>query len=125
MKRSLALISILAFALTACGTRDTKYDTFAQCLDQAGAKFYGAFWCPHCKEQKELFGDSEDLLPYVECAEGGKNAQPELCAEEGIKGFPTWKFKDGTVVSGSQSLEKLSEYTTCPLPGEETSIMNQ
>ncbi len=125
MKRSLTLMFILALALTACGPRDTKYDTFAQCLDNSGAKFYGAFWCPHCVDQKELFGDSEDLLPYVECAEGGKNAQPALCTAEGVKGFPTWKFADGRTVSGVQSLEKLSEYTTCPLPSEDASVMAQ
>src|SRR3989344_9366604 len=34
------------------------YDTFAQCLTEKGAIFYGTFWCPHCKDQKELFGNS-------------------------------------------------------------------
>ena len=27
----------------------TPYDTFAQCLSDAGTKFYGTFWCPHCQ----------------------------------------------------------------------------
>ena len=27
-----------------------------QHLKQVGAKMYGAFWCPHCQEQKQLFG---------------------------------------------------------------------
>ncbi len=28
----------------------------AQHLKQTEAKFYGAFWCPHCHDQKQLFG---------------------------------------------------------------------
>ena len=27
-----------------------KYDTFASCIKESGALFYGAFWCPHCQE---------------------------------------------------------------------------
>ncbi|MCX6753767.1 MAG: hypothetical protein NTV03_01795 [Candidatus Nomurabacteria bacterium] len=30
----------------------SKLDGFAQCLKTGGAEFYGAFWCPHCQEQK-------------------------------------------------------------------------
>ena len=29
-----------------------KYDTFAKCIKDRGAIFYGAFWCPHCQAQK-------------------------------------------------------------------------
>ena len=35
-----------------------KYDAFAQCLKTQGVLFYGAFWCPHCQNQKALFGFS-------------------------------------------------------------------
>ena len=31
-------------------------DSFAQCLTSKGMKMYGAWWCPHCAEQKESFG---------------------------------------------------------------------
>ena len=43
----------------------TKYDGVAQCLTEKGVKFYGAFWCPHCQNQKKMFGRSARLLPYV------------------------------------------------------------
>jgi hypothetical protein len=33
-----------------------KYVEFAQCLSDKGAVFYGAFWCTHCKSQKQMFG---------------------------------------------------------------------
>ncbi len=105
--------------LTAC-ERDTTYDNFATCIADSETVFYGAFWCPHCADQKALFGDSVDLLPYVECDPNGKDSQTQLCKEEGIEGYPTWKFPDGTVKSGLVSLEDLSDLTSCPLPGEES-----
>lgn len=95
--------------------RVTKYDTFAQCLSDAGAKFYGAYWCPHCKEQKALFENSSKI-PYIECSSPNGQDQLQICKDEGITGYPTWKFADGSVADGNQTLEKLSEKTSCPLP---------
>lgn len=114
---SLSLFSLLL--LTAC-ERDTTYDTFATCIADSDAVFYGAFWCPHCADQKALFGDSVDLLPYVECDANGKNPQVQVCKNEGVESYPTWKFSDGTVKTGLVSLEDLSDLTSCPLPGEES-----
>jgi glutaredoxin len=73
-----------------------------------GVKMYGAFWCPHCIDQKELFEDAKDLIPYVECTE-----EKEVCQREGISGYPTWKFTDGTSLSGSQSLSLLAQKSDC------------
>src|SRR3989344_8083454 len=47
--------------------RPARLDEFARCLKDRGAIFYGAFWCPHCQNQKTMFGRSSRLLPYVEC----------------------------------------------------------
>ena len=33
-----------------------------------------------------------------------------------ITGYPTWKFADGTVANGNQTLEQLVEKTACELP---------
>ena len=63
-----------------------KYDDFAVCLKDKGATFYGAFWCPHCQAQKELFGRSEKLLPYVECSTPDGQAQLQVCIDKEIKG---------------------------------------
>ena len=38
--------------------RTHKYDAFARCLKDRQVKMYGAYWCPHCAEQKEMFGES-------------------------------------------------------------------
>jgi hypothetical protein len=58
----------------------------------AGALFCtaGAYWCPHCQEQKHKFGDAAGFLPYVECDSKGRNAQPECCERAGVRVFPTW-----------------------------------
>jgi hypothetical protein len=48
-----------------------KYDTFAKCLTAHGAKMYGLYWCPHCIEQKKMFGESFRYVDYVECAVKG------------------------------------------------------
>ena len=34
---------------------------------------YGLYWCPHCIEQKEMFGDAFHYVPYVECAIKGSS----------------------------------------------------
>ncbi len=92
-----------------------KYDTFAQCLSDSGAKFYGAFWCPHCQAQKALFGKSAKLLPYIECSTPDGKSQLPICTEKEIKGYPTWILPDGSRISGEQSFETLAEKTACPL----------
>ena len=93
-----------------------KLDTFASCIKDSGALFYGAFWCPHCQNQKAMFGSSAKLLPYVECSTPDGKSQLPLCTDAGVTGYPTWLFVDGTRESGEVSLEKLSEKTNCPLP---------
>jgi hypothetical protein len=93
-----------------------KLDAFAQCLEDKGATFYGAFWCPHCAEQKRLFGKSETELPYVECSTPDGQRQTQVCIDAGIQSYPTWEFADGERVTGVQQLEALAERTACELP---------
>ncbi len=95
-----------------------KYDTFAQCLKDKGAIFYGAFWCPHCQATKKLFGSSQKLLPYVECSTANGQGQTQICIDKGIQSYPTWVFADGSTLNGEQSLEALAEKTSCVLPVE-------
>ncbi len=88
-------------------------DGFAKCLGPKGATFYGAFWCSHCKDQKDLFGTSAKYLPYVECSPPDGNGQLEVCNAAGIRGYPTWIFSDGTRIGGAQSLDYLASKTGC------------
>lgn len=91
-------------------------DAFAQCLGEKGAKFYGAFWCPHCQNQKKLFGSSERYLPYIECSTANGQGRLPVCEQANIEGYPTWEFADGPRLSGEVPLETLAENTGCELP---------
>lgn len=93
-----------------------KLDAFASCIKDSGATFYGAFWCPHCQATKALFGRSSRLLPYVECSTPDGKSQLPICNTAKIESYPTWEFKDGSRLSGEQSLSKLAEKTQCQLP---------
>lgn len=95
-----------------------KYDQFATCLGEQGAKFYGAFWCPHCRNQKNMFGDSAKLLPYVECSTLDGQNQLAVCTEKNVTTYPTWEFKDGSRLTGEIPLEILAEKTSCELPSD-------
>lgn len=97
-------------------TVSSNYDTFATCLKDKGVTFYGTFWCPHCKNQKNLFGSSASLLPYVECSTADGLGQTQICKDKNIQGYPTWVFADGTSLSGEQTLATLSSKTSCTLP---------
>ena len=85
----------------------------AKHLQATGVKMYGAFWCPHCYEQKELFGkEAFAEIDYVECDPQGKNPQRDTCIAKGIQSFPTWEI-DGKLYSGAKELgefAKLSKY---------------
>lgn len=81
----------------------------AKHLTNVGAKMYGAYWCPHCIDQKKLFGqEAVAQMPYVECDPSGANSQAAICQSKGIKGYPTWEI-NGQQVSGTQSLDQLAQ----------------
>jgi hypothetical protein len=98
---------------------------FAMCLKDSGATFYGAFWCPHCAATKRMFGNAASYLPYKECSTPDGSSQVAECTAQGVKGYPTWVFKDGTRLEGETTLGTLSQRSGCPLPtgiaGEEAS----
>ena len=111
---SIALVTVRAACTDELG--DT-YVGFAQCLTNKNVTMYGAYWCPHCANQKKLFGTQGfEKVKYVECAVGGPSAQPVLCTEKKIEGYPTWIFPDGSRLQGEISLEELSKKGVCSLP---------
>ncbi len=91
-----------------------KYDSFAQCVADSGAKFYGAWWCKHCQTQKAVFGKSAKLLPYVECQTPDSKPMQQ-CEDLNITGYPTWIFADGTRTSGQQTFQQLADKTSCAI----------
>jgi uncharacterized membrane protein len=87
----------------------------ARHLREQGAIMYGAYWCPHCREQKALFGDAANDVPYVECAADGINGRPDLCEKAGVRAFPTWVM--GTArLEGTQSLAALAAFSKFEAP---------
>jgi glutaredoxin len=108
----LAFIGIVGFSASGYfannGNNSGKYDEFAKCLSEKGATMFGAEWCGHCKEQKEMFGESFKYVNYVECPQN-----QDLCQQKGITGYPTWII-NGIQNPGVQSFEKLKELTGCP-----------
>ena len=84
---------------------------FAKYLSDNNIVMYSAYWCPHCNDQKQLFGKKavEELI-IVECAKDGKNNKYKLCQEKGIEGFPSWEINN-EIYSGTMSLNELAEMT--------------
>mmetsp|Transcript_558 Transcript_558/g.899 ORF Transcript_558/g.899 Transcript_558/m.899 type:complete len:243 (-) Transcript_558:105-833(-) len=83
----------------------------AQHLKSIGAVMYGAYWCPHCSHQKELFGaEAWSLIPYVECSTKGfyYDAGKVNKVITKIDGFPTWNIPSNKEqwVSGEMPLER-------------------
>jgi hypothetical protein len=93
-----------------------KYDAFAKCIANTSTTFYGAFWCPHCHDQKNEFGNSAQYLPYVECSLPDGSGQTQTCIDDKVQEYPTWQFPDGSRFTGLLSLETISQKTGCPLP---------
>ena len=81
----------------------------AEHLTAIGAKKYGAFWCPNCYEQKQLFGpEAFSKIDYIECDPQGKNPQRDTCMAAGIQSFPTWEI-NGEFYPGTKTLSELAE----------------
>nr|OEJ79792.1 hypothetical protein A5482_09200 [Cyanobacterium sp. IPPAS B-1200] len=82
----------------------------AEHLASVGATKYTAYWCPHCYDQKQLFGEEAyNIVPHVECTPDGLNGEPQKC-EGVVRAFPTWLI-DGEVYEGTQTLERLAQLT--------------
>ncbi len=114
-----ALVGVMVYASS---ERNKKQEAlgaaltpFATCLKDSGAVFYGAFWCPHCQEQKALFGSASDSLPYVECSMENGQDTTQICLDKKIQRYPTWEF-NGERVEGVLGLTELSQRTGCQLP---------
>ena len=98
----------------AAGPEDPQLQALAIHLADTDAKFYGAYWCPRCQEQKAVFKASAKRLPYVECSSGGRGSPlTKPCADAKIKGYPTWIIKDQryTGLQTPRSLAAASGFT--------------
>ena len=118
-KLVVAVLIVAAFALViflGLRKRGTRLGAFAKCLAAKPAKMYGAYWCPHCADQKEMFESSFQYVPYVECGVPGSRDEAQVCKDAGIKHFPTWEFVGGQRQEGTLALQALGTKTGCSLP---------
>ncbi len=92
----------------------------AKHLDQEGFEFYGAAWCPACTQQKQLFQDGQEYLPFTDVTlnDAARSQDPQY-ASLNITEYPTWVFPDGTHHSGVQSIESLIEASDYVNPAED------
>jgi glutaredoxin len=93
------------------GPEDPWIRSLAEHLSKSDVKFYGASWCPHCADQKKMFGSSVTRIPYVECSPGGPQApQAQVCKDKNIESYPTWII-NGQRYTGVQPLDTLAQMT--------------
>lgn len=109
----IAVAALSLFVLVGCNkgatvTSNANLDTFAKCVTDAGAKMYGTETCPHCQNQKALFGESFQYINYTDCMQN-----PNACA--GIDRVPTWEFSDGVQEVGEKTFAELADKTKCEL----------
>jgi glutaredoxin len=106
------IIAIIVVFITGCGgagivNEPGPYDDLAQCLTEKGAVLYKTEWCPHCKKQKEAFGNSLRYITMVDCDD-----EKRVCQEEGITGYPTWII-GGKQYQGDRSPASLGAIAGC------------
>ena len=95
-------------------TAPGQYDKLAQCLTQKGVKFYGAWWCPHCAEEKRILGSSLKEINYIECGlPDNQQGQTQVCQDAKIESYPTWEFADGSRLTGVQQPQDLASKAGC------------
>ncbi len=102
------IFASLFFAWCTQSNPSGNLDSFAQCLTDNGAVMYGSKTCPHCLEQKKMFGESFQYVTYVECTD-----EYERCAD--LKWVPTWEFKDWSQLEWRQEFSTLADKTNCTL----------
>ena len=96
-------------AAPALAPSSERQKALARHLKLQGAVVYGAWWCPHCNHQKELFGaEAVELLPYMECDKD--DAGRKRCQAAQIRAYPTWELK-GERRLGVLSLEELEVWS--------------
>lgn len=109
---SLGLFSVLivvSWCTSSSQDDSTNNLALAECLTAKWVTMYGTNRCPHCQNQKSAFGyEAFTKVNFVDC-----DKQKNVCGLEGITGYPTWKFPNGTELQGEQDLETLAAQAWC------------
>lgn len=117
--KNLKLLAVMMLAITllaGCSSEPKppgKYAKLAQCLTEKDVVMYGAFWCPHCANQKKVFGDDFQFVTYQECDDRGAGGNSTLCKSKGVTSYPTWFFPGQGNLVGEQPVEELAKFANC------------
>ncbi len=107
------VIGVIIFAVSNTSSPGSagggEFDEFATCLTESDAIFYGTEWCGFCQQQKDMFGESMDLVNFIDC-----DINSNECRAEGVTGYPTWKI-DGQLYPGVQQFDTLADLSGCTL----------
>ncbi|WP_404309990.1 tandem-95 repeat protein [Neorhodopirellula lusitana] len=107
-------------ALVSEGEPGINLVELAKWLDDTGFEFYGANWCPACTEQKQLFEDGGDDLPFTEVTLSDENrTQDPQFASLNITEYPTWILPNNDRLVGVQTIETLIQLSNFQNPTDE------
>ncbi|WP_167547034.1 Ig-like domain-containing protein [Stieleria maiorica] len=82
---------------------------------QGQVTFFGAHWCPACSEQKALFQDGKDNLPFIEVTNPDRSIG-QIGIDNNITAYPTWVFPDGSRETGVLTLQQISDRSGVAIP---------
>jgi len=112
------LVVFSGFLDPAAGPEKPYLKGLAVHLHESGARFYGAYWCPSCQKQKDLFEASVGRLPYVECAPNGRRGVRNFdCVANDVNEYPTWII-GGRRYTGVLPVAQLAALSGYPAPAD-------
>jgi len=90
---------------------------FAQALTDANAQFFGAAWNQTSTDQRELFEDGGQFLPFVDVTDFDRSLN-QAATDNNIEvaDLPVWIFEDGTRLEGVQSLQNIAAASGVAIP---------
>lgn len=90
---------------------------FAQALATANADFAGAAWNQNTTNQRELFQDGGQFLPFTDITDADRTLNSEATAR-GITSAdqPVWIFENGNRLEGVQTLQAISAASGVAIP---------
>ncbi|MFH1630900.1 MAG: hypothetical protein ABIA21_01610 [Candidatus Aenigmatarchaeota archaeon] len=112
--------SVAAYACPCFGPRHAKkaeiypqhvVEEFAECLTHNDVIMMGSDGCPHCRDQKKIFGTAFRNVNYVNC---DTDEEKVNCVSASVKAYPTWFFGLKRY-EGVKSLESLSNLSGCDI----------
>ena len=106
------IVLIAAFVSCVLLNDDTdvtvSMDDIANNITANGWVLYSTTSCPHCVEQKNVFGESIDYILIINC-DLNENAYGE-CVAKNVTGVPTWiNSVTGEMRMGVQNVDNLIE----------------